>query len=123
MYSEYFEFNRLPRNIFYCPFLDNNGNKFDNLDDFLDECRMKKIWYNSVTQEGQRFMFYQNDPSVLSLLVFSSSEFQSIKMCIDAISFLVETGGKFYQFDKKYMEAKDSKTDGLYMMDILWKLR
>jgi hypothetical protein len=44
-------------------------------------------------------------------------------MSIEAISFLVETGGKFYQFDKKYMEGKDSKTDGLYMMDILWKLR
>jgi hypothetical protein len=44
-------------------------------------------------------------------------------MCIDAISFLVETGGKFYQFDKKYVGAKELKSDGLYMMDILWKLR
>jgi hypothetical protein len=50
MYSTYLDFNRLPRTIFYCPFLDNNGNKFENLDEFLDECRMKKIWYNSATQ-------------------------------------------------------------------------
>lgn len=68
-------------------------------------------------------MFYQNDPTVLGLIVFSNSEFQSIKMCIDAISFLVDVGGKFNQFDKNYIGSKDLKTDGLYMMDILWKLR
>jgi hypothetical protein len=31
-------------------------------------------------------------------------------------------GGKFNQFDKKYI-GYNLKTDGLYMMDILWKLR
>jgi len=36
MYSDYFAFNTLPRSIFYCPFLDNNGNKFNDIDSFLD---------------------------------------------------------------------------------------
>lgn len=36
---------------------------------------------------------------------------------------LVDIGGKFNQFDKKCVNTQDLKTDGLYMMDILWKLR
>lgn len=69
------------------------------------------------------FLFLKNDPSMLGLISISTSEIQSIKLCIDAISLIVEMGGKFNQFDKKYMGAQDSKTDGLYVMDILWKLR
>jgi len=32
----------------------------------------------------------------------------------------VEIGGQFNKFDKKY---KNRQTDGLYIMDIIWKLR
>ncbi len=60
---------------------------------------------------------------MLGLITFSNSEYQSIKLCVEAISLLVELGGKFNQFDKKCMSIKDLRTDGLYMMDILWKLR
>lgn len=69
------------------------------------------------------FLFLKNDPSMLGLITFSNSEYHSIKLCIDAISLLVELGGKFNQFDKKYLGCQDSKTDGLYIMEILWKLR
>jgi hypothetical protein len=59
-----------------------------------------------MSLEGQKFFFYNNDPTMLSLVTFSASEFQSIKLCIDAISFLVDLGGKFNQFDKKYIAGK-----------------
>ncbi len=49
-----------------------------------------------------------------------------MKSCIEAIAFLIEIGGKFSQFDKKYLEifnGEQFRIDGLYMMEILWKLR
>ena len=39
-------------------------------------------------------------------------------MSLDALTFLIDSGGEFNKFDKK---SKTKRSDGLYIMDILWK--
>lgn len=61
----------------------------------------QKVWYDPIAQEGQKFIFLRSDPKVLSLISFANIKFQAIKFSIDALSFLIENGGKFNQFDIK----------------------
>jgi hypothetical protein len=49
----------------------------------------RKVWYDPVSQEGQKFVFLRKDPSVLSLISFANSRFQSVKYSIDALAFLI----------------------------------
>jgi hypothetical protein len=49
----------------------------------------QKVWYNPISQEGQKYIFLRNDPNVLSLISFANSLFQAIKYSIDALSFLI----------------------------------
>jgi hypothetical protein len=44
--------NRLPRRIFYCPFIDNNGNKCQSISDFNDLRLEKKINLDQNSVQG-----------------------------------------------------------------------
>jgi len=56
-------------------------------------------------------------PDSLGLLCIGN---EVLKMGLDGLLWLVEVGGQFNKFDKKY---KVSQSDGLYIMDVIWRLR
>jgi hypothetical protein len=71
--------------------------------------------------EGQKFLFLtEGSPQALSLICIASHDNIAVRMCLDAFNFLVDTGGEFNKFDKR---CKNIKTDGLYLLDIIWRLR
>jgi hypothetical protein len=54
------------------------------------------------------------------MVCFGRDEGSVVRQCLEGLSFLVEIGGEFNKFDKKF---KSRQSDGLYIMDIIWKLR
>ncbi len=57
---------------------------------------------------------------MVSLVCFGQDEAGAVRLCLEGLRFLVEKGGEFNKFDKKY---KKGQTDALYIMDIIWKMR
>ena len=66
--------NKLKRYMFYCPFIDNNGNKFDKFQDLQEKLKEKKLIFDSSNIEGLKLLsLNEPEPTVLSLICFSSS--------------------------------------------------
>jgi hypothetical protein len=113
--------NRIKRFVFYCPFIDNNGNRFESVRALKAALVEKKLLFDEGSLEGFRYLFLDQDvPSVVSLVCFSAEESGVVRHCLEGLRFLVESGGEFNKFDKKF---KNNQSDGLYIMDIIWKMR
>jgi hypothetical protein len=113
--------NTLKRTLFYAPFIDNNANRFPSprhLDQALND---NKCLFDEVNLEGFKYLYTgEGEPKVVSLVCFGQDEPAVVRLCLEGLRFLVENGGEFNKFDKKY---KKGQTDGLYIMDIIWKMR
>lgn len=113
--------NTLPRCLFYCPFVDNNGNRFASIKHLQDCLEERKLLFDSARLEGFKYLFLSPDaPSVVSLVSIAGDESGAMRHCLEGLRVLVESGGEFNKFDKKF---KSKQSDGLYIMDMLWRVR
>ena len=113
--------NRLSRCLCYCPFIDNNGNRFASFAQLQEALQERKLLFEGARPEGFRYLCLSEEgPEVVSLVGWAGEEGGALKWCLEGLRVLVESGGEFNKFDKKY---KNRQSDGLYIMDVLWKLR
>jgi len=82
--------NSLSRRIFYCPFIDNNGNKCESISEFNDLRSEKKVIFDQTNAQGTQFFFLNEEvPDVLSMICFGKDESAVMKQCLDGLNFLV----------------------------------
>ena len=81
----------------------------------------KKIKFDTEQTLGTKlFALTQNSADAISILTVGKDEATVMKEALEVLTTTVELGGQFNKFDKK---TKNKNSDGLYILDIIWKLR
>ena len=62
----------------------------------------------------------ENSADSISILSVAKDEHSAIKDVLDTLTATVDLGGEFNKFDKR---TRNKHSDGLYILDIIWKLR
>jgi hypothetical protein len=81
----------------------------------------KKIKFDYEQKMGTRFWgLAPNSASVMAMLVCGKDEGWVLREALEALTAVVEIGGPFNKFAKG---VGTTQCDGLYMLDIIWRLR
>lgn len=75
--------NRLKRCLFYCPFVDNNGNRFASFKQLQECLQERKLLFDHAKLEGFKYLCLSEEgPGVLSLLSCAGDEGGALRWCL-----------------------------------------
>ena len=105
--------------IFYCPFIDNNGTKCSTWHQFDALFTSNRFKY-TPNNGGIEWLRLSEQPDTVSMVCVGNSVSEALKMGLEGLLWLKDVGGEFNAFDKRY---KKGQSDGLYINDMIWRLR
>ena len=81
----------------------------------------KKVRFDQKQKIGVKFFaLNQGTGDALSVFGVGRDQQMVVRDVLEGLNAVVDVGGQFNKFDRK---IKNKQCDGLYLLDIIWKMR